>query len=255
MFSRWLYPLAIAVAALAAACPPAFAATTIVAVAANFTEPMNEIAEAFEKATGHGAKLSFGSSGKFVAQIGNGAPFEMFLSADAEKPEKLEKNKMTVPGSRFTYAIGKLVLWSAKPGYIDNQGHILESGGFKYLALADPKLSPYGAAAVEVLKAKDVFEQLRPLFVLGENISQTHQFVSTGNAELGFVALSQVIENGKISEGSGWIVPDELHVPIRQDAVLLAKGAENPAAAALLQFLKSAEARAIIQKYGYGLAD
>jgi molybdate transport system substrate-binding protein len=237
------------------ACPPVHAATTIAAVAANFTEPMNEIAGAFEKATGHSAKLSFGSSGKFVAQIENGAPFEVFLSADAEKPEKLEKSKQTVEGSRFTYAIGKLVLWSAKPGYVDEQGRILESGDFKHLALADPKLAPYGESAVEVLKNKGLLEKLQPLFVLGENISQTHQFVSTGNAELGFIALSQVIRDGKIGEGSGWVVPETLHAPIRQDAVLLNKGAENPAAPALLKFLKSPEARAIIQKYGYSLAD
>lgn len=255
MFSRWFYRLAIAVAALAAACSPAFAATTIVAVAANFTEPMNEIADTFEKATGHSAKLSFGSSGKFVAQIENGAPFEVLLSADAEKPEKLEKNKMAVSGSRFTYAIGKLVLWSAKPGYVDDQGRILETGGFKHLALADPKLAPYGEAAVEFLKNKGLFDKLQPLFVLGENISQTHQFISTGNAELGFIALSQVIEDGKIAKGSGWVVPEKLYPPIRQDALLLNKGAENPAAAALMQFLKSAEARTIIQKYGYSLAD
>jgi len=254
MFSRWLYRLAIAVAALAA-CLPVFAETTIVAVAANFTEPMNEIADAFKKSIGHSAKLSFGSSGKFVAQIENGAPFEVFLSADTEKPAKLEKNKVAVPGSRFTYAIGKLVLWSAKPGYVDDQGAILNSGGFKHLALADPKLAPYGKASVEVLKNKGLFEKLQPLFVLGENISQTHHFISTGNAELGFVALSQVIEDGKIAKGSGWIVPEELHAPIRQDAVLLDKGSENPAAAALMQFLKSAEARAILQKYGYSLVD
>jgi molybdate transport system substrate-binding protein len=162
---------------------------------------------------------------------------------------------MAVPGSRFTYAIGKLVLWSAKPDYVDDQGRILETGGFKHLALADPKLAPYGEAAIEVLKNKGLLEKIKPLFVLGENISQTYQFVSTGNAELGFIALSQVIEGGKIAKGSGWIVPEELYAPIRQDAVLLAKGEDNPAAAALIQFLKSADARAIIQKYGYSLAD
>jgi molybdate transport system substrate-binding protein len=255
MFSRRYKPLLILLGALITNGPQAFAASTIVAVAANFTEPMNEIAKAFEKATGHSAKLSFGSSGKFVAQIENGAPFEVFLSADTAKPEKLEKSKQTVDGSRFTYAIGKLVLWSAKPGYVDDQGRILETGGFKHLALADPKLAPYGGAAIEVLKNKGLLEKLKPLFVLGENISQTHQFVSTGNAELGFIALSQVVEDGKIAKGSGWIVPEDLHAPIRQDAVLLKKGAENPAAAALVEFLKSAEARSIIQKYGYSLAD
>lgn len=232
----------------------AHAETTLVAVAANFNQPMTEIAEAFEKTTGHSAKLSFGSSGKFVAQFESGAPFEVFLSADNEKPLKLEQAGLTVPGSRFTYAIGKLVLWSATPGLVDDRGQILDKGGFRHLALADPKLAPYGAAAIEVMKNKDVLEKLRPLFVQGENIAQTHQFVSTGNAELGFVALSQVIENGKIASGSGWIVPDDLHSPILQDAVLLKTGAENPAASALLQFLKSPEALAIIRKYGYGIA-
>lgn len=233
----------------------AHADTTLAAVASNFTQPMTEIAEAFEKATGHSAKLSFGSSGKFVAQIENGAPFEVFLSADDEKPAQLEQSKQAVAGTRFTYAIGKLVLWSAKPGFVDDQGAILGNGGFKHLALADPKLAPYGAAAVDVLKNKGLLDALKPSFVLGENISQTHQFISTGNAELGFIALSQVIKDGKIAEGSGWVVPEKLHAPIRQDAVLLTKGADNPAASALLQFLKSAEARAIIQKYGYDLAE
>lgn len=255
MFSRRYKRLLILLGALITSGPQAFAASTIVAVAANFTESMNEIAGAFEKATGHSAKLSFGSSGKFVAQIENGAPFEVFLSADEEKPAKLEINKMTVPGSRFTYAVGKLVLWSAKPGYVDDQGQILESGGFKHLALADPKLAPYGEAAVEVLKNKGLLDKLQPLFVLGENISQTHQFISTGNAELGFIALSQVVKDGKVAGGSAWVVPETLYPPLRQDAVLLNKGAENPAAAALMQFLKSAEARTIIQKYGYNLAD
>jgi molybdate transport system substrate-binding protein len=256
MFSKVFYRLRmILVSGLIIVCPPAFAETTLAAVASNFTQPMSEIAEAFEKATGHSAKLSFGSSGKFVAQFENGAPFEVFLSADAEKPAQLEKAGLALAGSRFTYAIGKLVLWSDKPGYIDEQGRILESGDFKHLALADPKLAPYGEAAVEVLKNKGLFEKLKPSLVFGENISQTHQFVSTGNAELGFLALSQVIRDGKIGEGSGWVVPETLHAPIRQDAVLLNKGAENPAAGALMQFLKSAEARTIIQKYGYSLAD
>jgi len=229
------------------------AETTLVAVAANFTKPMTEIAEAFEKASGHSAKLSFGSSGKFVAQFENGAPFEVFLSADDKSPLKLEQSGLTVAGSRFTYAIGKLVLWSNSPGYVDQQGQILQKGDFKHLALADPKLAPYGAAAVEVLQKQGLLEKLQPLFVQGENIAQTHQFISTGNAELGFVALSQVIDNGKIGSGSGWIVPENLHSPILQDAVLLKTGAENPAAQALLEFLKSPPALAIIEKYGYAL--
>jgi len=230
-----------------------YADTTLVAVAANFTKPMNEIAAAFEKSTGHTAQLSFGASGKFVAQFENGAPFEVFLSADDKNPIKLEKSGLAVSGSRFTYAIGKLALWSSTANYVDDQGNILASGGFKHLALADPKLAPYGAAALEVLKNKGLLEKLQPLFVQGENIAQTHEFISTGNAELGFVALSQIIDNGKITKGSGWIVPETLHSPILQDAVLLKTGANNPAAKALLDFLKSAPALAIIQKYGYGL--
>ncbi|MDD5321372.1 MAG: molybdate ABC transporter substrate-binding protein [Methylococcales bacterium] len=230
-----------------------WAATVLVAVAANFSKPMTEIAAEFEKATGHSAKLSFGSSGKFVSQIENGGPFEVLLSADEKGPQKLEQSGLTVPDSRFVYALSKLVLWSAKPGYVDDQGKILTTGGFKHLALADPKLAPYGAAAVEVLKKLGLFEKLQPLFVQGENIAQTYQFVSTGNAELGFVALSQVEENGKIANGSGWIIPGNYYAPIRQGAVLMKKGAENPAASALLDYLKSAPALAIIKKYGYDL--
>jgi molybdate transport system substrate-binding protein len=214
---------------------------------------MTEIAAEFEKATGHSAKLSFGSSGKFVSQIENGGPFEVLLSADEKSPQKLEQSGLTVPDSQFTYALGKLVLWSAKPGYVDNQGKILTTGGFKHLALADPKLAPYGLAAMEVLKKMGLMEKLQPLFVQGENIAQTYQFISTANAELGFVALSQVIENGKIATGSGWIIPGDYYAPIRQGAVLMKKGAENPAAPALLDYLKSAPALAIIEKYGYDL--
>lgn len=229
------------------------AETTLVAVASNFTKPMTEIAAAFEAATGHRANLSFGSSGKFVSQLENGAPFEVFLSADDEKPLKLEQAGLAEPGSRFTYALGTLVLWSAKPGYIDAEGRVLASGGFKHLALADPKLAPYGVAAMDVLKGMGLQDALQPLLVLGENISQAHQFVGTGNAELGFVAYSQVIADGKIAEGSGWIIPNNLYTPIRQDAVLMKTGAENPAATALLTYLQSPPALAIMQKYGYGL--
>lgn len=229
-----------------------YADTTLVAVAANFTKPMTEIAEVFEKISGHTAKLSFGSSGKFVAQIANGAPFEVFLAADDKSPVKLEQEGFVVANSNFTYSIGKLVLWSATANVVDNQGEILTTGGFKHLALADPKLAPYGEAAMEVLKNKNLLDKLQPLFVKGENISQTYQFVSTGNAELGFVALSQVIDT---PTGSLWKIPENLYTPLRQNAVLLKKGEDNPAATALLQFLKSPEAQAIIRKYGYGLAD
>lgn len=249
------YLRALLAASLLLTASTTWADTVLVAVASNFTKPMTEIAAAFEKATGHSADLSFGSSGKFVSQLENGGPFEVFLSADDKNPIKLEQTGLAVANSRFTYALGKLALWSATPGLVDDQGQILSKGGFKHLALADPKLAPYGAAAVEVLKNQGVFDKLQPLFVQGENIAQTHQFISTGNAELGFIALSQVIDNGKITAGSGWIIPTDLYKPIRQDAILLKNGAENPAAPALLKFLKSPEALAIIKKYGYDLAE
>jgi len=232
-----------------------WAATTLVAVASDFTKPMTEIAAAFEKATGHSAKLSFGSSGKAFAQIQSDAPFEVYLSASEKYPLELEKNGFAVANTHFVYAIGKLVLWSATPGYVDDQGKILATGNFKHIALADPSHAPYGVVAEEVMKSLGVLDKLRPLFVMGENISQTFQFVSTGNAELGFVGLAQVIDvnSGKIGSGSGWIIPDNLHSPFRQMAVLLKTGAENPAALALVDFLKSPTALAIIEKYGFGL--
>lgn len=231
------------------------AETTLVAVASDFTKPMTEIAAEFEKATGHQAKLSFGSSGKAFAQIQSGAPFEVYLSASEKYPLELEKSVFAVPNSHFVYALGKLVLWSSKPDYVDGKGDILKTAQFKHIAIADPNHAPYGVVAEEVMKNLGVLEKLRPLFVEGENIAQTYQFVSTGNAELGFVALAQVIDinTGKIASGSGWIIPDELHSPFRQTAVLLKKGEENPAARALVEFLKSKSALAIIEKYGFGL--
>jgi molybdate transport system substrate-binding protein len=233
------------------------AEATIVAVAANFTKPMTEIAELFEKTTGHSAKLSFGASGKFVAQIESGAPFEVFLAADDKTTAKVVQDGFAVADTSFTYAIGKLVLYSSTANLVDAQGEILNKGGFKHLAIADPKLAPYGAAAIEVLKSKSLFDKLQPLFVQGENITQTYQFITTGNAELGFVALSQVIDpdKGKIVSGSAWQVPENLYTPIKQNAVLLKKSEANPAAPALLQFLKTPEAKAIISKYGYGLSN
>jgi molybdate transport system substrate-binding protein len=235
--------------------PTTWAATTLVAVASDFTKPMTEIAAAFEKTTGHTAKLSFGSSGKAFAQIQSGAPFEVYLSASEKYPLELEKSGFAVIDSHFVYAIGKLVLWSATPDYVDGQGEILKTGTFKHIALADPSHAPYGVVAEDVMKSLGVLDKLRPLFVMGENISQTFQFVSTGNAELGFVGLAQVIDvkSGKIGSGSGWIVPDNMHSPFRQMAVLLKTGAENPAALALVDFIKLPRALAIIEKYGFGL--
>jgi len=232
---------------------PAQAAQVNVAVAANFTAPMKVIAAEFEKDTGHVAKPAYGSTGKFYAQIKNGAPFQMLLSADDETPAKLENEGLGVPGSRFTYAIGTLALWSAKDGVVDAKGDVLKQGQFNKLALANPKLAPYGKAAVEVLTGMGLLNTLRPKFVQGDNIAQTWQFVSTGNAELGFVALSQVTKDGKISSGSGWIVPSKLHTPIRQDALMLTTGKDNPAAEALMKYLKSEKAKAIIRGYGYDI--
>lgn len=222
-----------------------------VAVAANFTAPMQKIAAAFEADTGHKAELSFGATGKFYAQITHGAPFQVFLAADDATPARLEKEGKAVANSRFTYAIGTLVLWSAQPGYVDAQGAVLKTGDFKHIAIANPKLAPYGAAAVQAMDKLGVTAPLQPRFVQGENIAQTFQFVSSGNAPLGFVALSQVMVDGKVAKGSAWQVPAELHEPIRQDAVLLTPGKDSAAAAALLTFLRSDKARAIIQSYGY----
>jgi molybdate transport system substrate-binding protein len=222
-----------------------------VAVAANFSAPMQAIAAAFEKDTGHKAQLVFGSSGKFYAQIRNGAPFQVFLSADDEKPARLVQEGLAVAGTRFTYAIGQLALWSAKDGVVDDKGDVLKKGGYAHLAIANPKLAPYGAAAIEVLKHLGLLETVQPRLVQGENIAQTYQFVASGNAELGFVALSQVMKDGKVSSGSVWIVPASFHAPIRQDAVMLAAGKGNAAASALMAYLKSDKAKVIIRAYGY----
>lgn len=227
------------------------AAEVSVAVAANFTGPMKQIAADFEKATGHKVLLSFGASGKFYAQIKNGAPFQLMLSADDEKPIQLEKDGLVVPGSRFTYAVGTLVLWSAKPGLVDPKGEILATGNFNKLAVANPLLAPYGVAAMEVLAKRGLTDAVKSKIVQGENIAQTYQFAGTGNADLGFVALSQVMKDGKITSGSAWIVPSNLHTPIRQDAVLLIKGKGNPAAEGLAQFLKTDKVKAFIRTYGY----
>ncbi len=249
-FSR-LFALPLIVFGLAAG--PASANEVQVAVAANFTAPMKTIAADFEKATGHKLALSFGATGKFHTQIRNGAPFDILLAADDETPAKLEKEGLGVPGSRFTYAIGKLVLWSAKPGFVDDKGEVLRKGGFRHVALAAPKLAPYGAAAVEALSKLGLLASIEPKFVQGESIGQTYQFIVSGNAELGFVALSQVYEDGKIKSGSAWIVPASLYSPIRQNAVLLTKGKGNPAAEALLKYLKGDKAKAVIKSYGYDL--
>jgi molybdate transport system substrate-binding protein len=222
-----------------------------VAVAANFTAPMRQIAADFEKDTGHRVLSAFGGTGKFHAQISNGAPFEVLLAADDETPARLEKEGSAVVGSRQTYAIGKLVLWSARPGYVDDRGEVLRNDRFKHIALANPKLAPYGAAALQTLTALHLLDETRQKFVQAENIGQAYQFVASGNAELGFVALSQVLKDGGIAAGSAWIVPPHLYQPIRQDAVLLEKGRDKPAAEALLKYLRGEKAKAVIKSFGY----
>ncbi len=230
---------------------PATAGEVQVAVAANFTAPMKRIAEEFEKDTGHKAMLSYGATGRFYAQITNGAPFDVFLSADDETPVKLEKEGAAVAGTRFTYATGRLVLWSAKPGLVDEKAAVLLRNEFRYLAIAAPKLAPYGAAAMETLTKIGMLPLLQAKLVTGESIGQTFSMISSGNAELGFVAMSQVFEDNKLKSGSAWVVPANLHSPLRQDAVLLARGKNNPAALQLMTFMKSGQARAIINSFGY----
>jgi molybdate transport system substrate-binding protein len=229
------------------------AAEVSVAVAANFSAPMKVIAQAFERETGHKAVLSFGATGQLYAQIKNGAPFSILLAADELTPAKIEKEGLGVTNTTFTYAIGQLVLWSKNPGRVDEQGEILKKGGFTKLAIANPKLAPYGAAAVEVLNHLGVMHQVKPKIVEGANIAQTFQFVFSENAELGFVALSQVYENGKLKQGSGWRVPNSMYSPIKQDAILLNSGRDNPAALALMQYLQSNAAKRVIQDFGYEL--
>lgn len=238
---------------LAGASLSARAEEVSVAVAANFSAPMQKIVVEFEKATGHKAQLVSGSTGKFYAQIKSGAPFQLLLAADDETPAKLVKEGDGVPGSQFTYAVGKLVLWSPTPGFVDDKGEVLKAGRFAHLALANPKLAPYGFAATETLKALGLADALQPRLVIGESITQAQQFVVSGNAELGFIAFSQIHKDGKLIDGSYWLVPAKHYTPIRQDAVVLAKGKGSAAVEALAGFLKSDKARATIKSYGYEL--
>ena len=239
-------------------CPNAKAEEVTVAVAANFTAPMQKIARAFEQDTGHKAKLVFGSTGKFYAQIKNGAPFAVLLSADVETPARLEQEGAAVAGTRFTYAVGRLALWSKNPALVDNKGQVLlsnttDKNSFKKLAIADPKLAPYGTAAMEVLDRMGALAKVRPKLVQGDSIGQAFQFVMTENAELGFVALSQISMDGRITQGSAWTVPQNLYTSLRQDAVLLPLGKDNAAALALIKYMRTDRAKTIIRTYGYTL--
>lgn len=235
---------------LVAAALPAGAGQVQVAVAANLAAPIRQIAAAFHRATGHEAVVALGSTGKFYAQIRNGAPFEVLLAADEETPRKLEAEGFAQRGTRFTYAIGQLVLWSATPGGVDARGEVLRAPQGR-LAIADPRLAPYGAAAVQTLESLHLLAAWQPHFVQGESIGQAYQFVASGNARLGLVALSQVMEDGRIARGSAWRVPARLHAPIRQDAVLLKPGVGNAAATAFLAYLRGDAARALLRAAGY----
>jgi len=228
----------------------AMAAEIKLAVASNFANPITAIAEHFETNTGHKVKLIFGSTGKHYAQIRNGAPFDAYFAADARRPELLEQEGLALPGSRFTYAIGKVILWSPVAGYVDAQANVLKQGGFRHLAIANPKLAPYGRAARQVLQSLGLWDSMQGSMVRGENIGQAFQFVKSGNAELGFVAYAQVKRPGHPIQGSWWAVPQALYTPIEQQAVLFKEG---EAASAFMSYIQSDAALEIIQGYGYGI--
>jgi molybdate transport system substrate-binding protein len=246
--------LAVVVTGVSAGSGSARAGETLVAVAANFAEVIDELKPIFERGSGHRLQATTGSTGKLYAQIKAGAPFQILLSADARTPERLEAEAAGVVGTRFTYAIGRLALWSSDPGRIAGDGKAaLAAGDVRHIAIANPDLAPYGIAAREALQGLGLWDALRGKIVMGQNIGQTHSMVATGNAQLGFVALSAVLSPRAPGQGSRWDVPQELFKPIRQDAILLKAGAENPAARAFLDFLKSPEARDVIERFGYGV--
>jgi len=244
---RIVFGFWVAFAAIVMSGVPALAGSTHVAVAANFADAAKEIAFTFKAKTGHEAVLSFGSSGQFLVQIQQGAPFKVFLSADEERPKALVAEGLALSDTRFTYAIGKLVLWSKNPIFVKDEA-TLQAQAFAKIAIANPAAAPYGVAALDVLKSLKLNDALKSKIVMGNSIAQTYQFIDTGNAELGFVALSQLVGQ---TGGSRWLVPQALYSEIRQDAVLLKSGAGDEVAKAFLAFLKSSEARAIIEKFGY----
>lgn len=227
--------------------------TVRIAVASNFARPLETLTQAFERESGHQTRVSSAATGTLRIQIQNGGPFDVFLSADVAAPAKMIEAGLALPESRFTYAIGKLALWSMDPDLIDPQGFVLNAGRFRHLSIANPKTAPYGAAAVEVMTRLGLLQNLKSKWVQGENIAQAHQFVSSRNADLGFVALSQVVSPGVIPKGSLWIIPQSLYSPLRQDAILLSQGSRNPAALGFLDFLRSDVARKLIASMGYGL--
>lgn len=235
--------------ALACCAGPASAADVHVAVAANFASTMTRLASSFEHSTDNHVLISVGSTGRLYAQIKNGAPFDVFFAADVARPKRLEKERAIVPGSRFTYAVGRIALWSRRPGYVDANGKVLKTLNYRHIAIANPELAPYGAAARAVLRARGLWKRIQSRLVEGQDIGQTYGYVASGNAELGFVAYSQLKKPGASIEGSFWLVPRSLYPPIEQQAVLLK---DTPAARAFVRFVKSAPAHAIIAEYGYG---
>lgn len=247
---KWFTFLVAGLVALAG-CPLALAQPVHVAVAANFVAPMKRLATDFEQASGYKLLLSSGATGKFVAQIRHGAPFDVLLAADSASVRQLADAGLALGDSTFTYATGRLMLWSPQAGLVDAKGDVLRGNAFKHLAVAAPQLAPYGAAALQTLGRLGLAESLAPKLVQGESIAQTYSFVASGNAELGFVARSQVWENSTLSHGSGWLVPNTLHDPLHQQAALLSRAANQPGARALLQFLKTSQAKAVIRSFGY----
>ncbi|WP_251569354.1 molybdate ABC transporter substrate-binding protein [Parasutterella muris] len=235
-------------------CGSAQAADINVAVAANFTAPMKDIAAVYEKETGNKVLASFGGTGQFFAQIKNGAPYQILFAADAKTPKKIEDEGLGVKGSARPYAYGKLVLWSATPDFVKESKDFLLEPAVKKIAVANPKLAPYGEAAYQTLEMWGMLDKVKNKFVTGDNIGKTYQFAKTSNAEVGFVALSQVYKGGKMTSGSGWVMPSDLYSPIRQDVVVLNLGKDNKDVAAFMKFMEtSPKVRDIILSYGYGL--
>lgn len=232
---------------------PVVAAEVSAAVAANFAVPMERIAALFHKENGHTVKLSLGASGKLYTQIKGGAPFDVFLSADEELPKRLLQEGQAVTGTRFVYATGRLVLWSVQPGLVDEKGAVLNSGKFERLAYANPVVSPYGIATREALTKLTMWNAMQKKLKKGDDVTQAYQLGANESADMAFVALSQVMRDGKVATGSWWLVPAELHNPIRQSAVLLSGSKEEAAAQALLAFMKSEKAKAVMRGFGYEL--
>jgi len=230
---------------------PVCAGEVNIAVASNFAAPVERIVAIFQKESGHTVKVSLGASSKLYAQIKAGVPFDAYLSADEEQPKLLLQEGLAVSGSRFVYATGRLVLWSAQPGLVDDKGAVLNKGNFSRLAIANPRFSPYGVAAKETLGKLTMWNAIQGKLDKGDDVTQTFQLAATEKADLAFIALSQVMRDGKVSVGSWWLVPSELHKPIRQGAVLLSGAKDQPAAQAFLAFLKSKKAMAVMRGFGY----